>query len=82
MFACLFLYFLLLFSFILVAGDSGVVIGFLQLLKALVACLFKRYLKGVDSDQFLMSQLLSHVIGIIRVLFSRKEESVLERSLA
>ncbi|MBA0850568.1 hypothetical protein Goshw_001673, partial [Gossypium schwendimanii] len=29
-----------------------------------------------------MSQLLSHVIGIIRVLFSRKEESVLERSLA
>ncbi|PPR88747.1 hypothetical protein GOBAR_AA31938 [Gossypium barbadense] len=32
--------------------------------------------------QMLMSQLLSHVIGIIRVLFSRKEESVLERSLA
>ncbi|MBA0581879.1 hypothetical protein Gorai_024042 [Gossypium raimondii] len=29
-----------------------------------------------------VQKLLSHVIGIIRVLFSRKEESVLERSLA
>ncbi|KAH1113679.1 hypothetical protein J1N35_007057 [Gossypium stocksii] len=29
-----------------------------------------------------VQKLLSHVLGIIRVLFSRKEESVLERSLA